>query len=140
MNGEAPDWFRGAIVDGVTMLMALRLEGAPALDTIKPTGAVWIRSLWRKRWWHQERDLPRIELGFDYLCASFERWPAPVHLLRALPPVDADSSIAIRARIDRLQFKRQSDLQDPDTQEWYQREIGELQARLKVLPNPTKVE
>ena len=140
MTGEPPPWFRGAIVDGVSMLMALRLEGAPALDTIKATTAAWIRSLWRKRWWHQERDLPRIVLGFDYLCSSFDRWPAPVHLLRSLPATDPESPIGIRAQIEHLHYRQQHDplRDDQDSQEWYDREIGELQARLKVLPNPNK--
>ena len=132
MTSNPPSWFRGAIVEGLQFLLTLRLDGSPALDTIQVTGAAWIRSLWRRRWWHQERDLPRIIAAFDSIAASFTSWPAPVHLIRALPPVDHQHPIAIRARIAYLQHEAKY---DPYLIAHNNQLIDELQSQLQALPN-----
>ena len=137
MTGNPPSWFRGAIVDGISLLMTLRLDGSPAADTIKATGAAWIRALWRRRWWHQERDHPRIIAAFDSIAASFTRWPAPAHLINALPQLDLDHPRTIRASIDHLHYRQQHDpyRDHPDSKDWYARKIAELQSQLQALPN-----
>ena len=130
MTTSPPAWFRGAIVDGISLLMTLRLDGSPAADTIVATGAAWIRSLWRRRWWHQERDLPRIVAAFDSIAASFTSWPAPAHLIHALPPVDHQHPIAIRARIAYLKTEAKS---DPYLIAHNHQLIAELQSQLQAL-------
>lgn len=110
---EAPPWFRGAIVDGLQMLLALRLERTPAADAIVATGAVWISALWPSHAWDEALDRPRLAAAFARLACERESWPAPKHLTDALPgrpepprlpapPISAEARAAASARLRAL--------------------------------------
>jgi hypothetical protein len=79
-------WFRSAIAQGLVRLVALSLPGTPPADTIELTREAWIEALWPTRAWDERLDALRLAEAFRALMITAERWPSPVHLLRALPP------------------------------------------------------
>lgn len=83
---ELPPILHNAVVDGLTMMLALRLPGTPAADTVAATAAAWSVALAANKQWDAEADLPRIQTAFTVLAANTDRWPAPRHLLDCLPP------------------------------------------------------
>lgn len=83
---ELPDSLYNAVIDGLTMLLALRLPGTPAADTAQATAQAWSVALAANKQWDAEADLPRIQMAFAVLAANTDRWPAPRHLLDCLPP------------------------------------------------------
>lgn len=80
----APDWFRQTITEGIQALVVLSLQNQPPADTIGYTLDVWVRALWGAKAW-TEADRDRIAAGFAALTLLVDRWPAPKHLLAALP-------------------------------------------------------
>lgn len=83
----APEWFRQAITEGIQALVALSLPNQPMPDAIGYTLDVWVRALWgAKQNWTEAQDRERIAAAFAALTRSVDRWPAPKHLLMALPP------------------------------------------------------
>lgn len=80
----APDWFHQTITEGVQALIVLSLPNQPPADTISYTLNVWVRALWGAKAW-TEADRDRIAAAFVTLTRSADRWPAPKHLLAALP-------------------------------------------------------
>lgn len=83
---ELPDSLHNAVIDGLTLLLALRLPGTPAADTAQATAQAWSTALAAGKQWDAEADLPRIQTAFAILAAHIDRWPAPRHLLDCLPP------------------------------------------------------
>jgi hypothetical protein len=79
-------WFRASIAQGLVRLVALSLPGTPPAETIELTREAWIEALWPTRAWNERLDAQRLAEAFRALLVSAERWPAPAHLLRALPP------------------------------------------------------
>lgn len=49
---------------------------------------MWMATLTRGRAWDQARDTARIREAFVTLGETRTTWPAPVHFLEALPPVE----------------------------------------------------
>ena len=83
---ELPDKLHNAVVDGLTILLALRLPGTPAVDTVVATAQAWSSVLAFGREWDEEQDVARFQTGFLQLAAVIDRWPAPKDLLDKLPP------------------------------------------------------
>ncbi|MBK1690996.1 hypothetical protein [Ectothiorhodospira mobilis] len=83
--GRPRRWFADAITDGLMRLHVLGLESRPAADQVAYCAQTWIEALWPAKAWAEEVDRERIEQGFAYLARTCERWPAPTHLLGALP-------------------------------------------------------
>lgn len=81
---DAPDWFRQSVAEGIQALVVLSLQNQPPADTIGYTLDVWVRALWGSRPWAGS-DKERIAAAFATLTRSVDRWPAPKHLLAALP-------------------------------------------------------
>ena len=86
-DSGAPQWLTDAVLSGLQRLVALRLADAPALDTIKLTGAAWVDALATE----VDRDNPegeaeRIRDGFALLMRQRATWPAPKHLILAMSP------------------------------------------------------
>ena len=82
---DLPRSIHNAVIDGVQRLYVLRLDGAPADDTLPLTTQVWLDALaWRRQW--AEDDLPRLQQAFVALTATARRWPQPATLLELLPP------------------------------------------------------
>ena len=75
------------IITGLQKLMALRLVGSPAADTIKSTAAIWIEAIGGLDVnWNADQDRGRISKGFEKLIVTCDRWPAPKQLIHCLPP------------------------------------------------------
>jgi hypothetical protein len=79
------DWFERELVSGLSGLVALRLDGAPAADAITLTLDIWLVALKKSQRWDEHQDTTRIRSAFETLFASCERWPAPARLIRELP-------------------------------------------------------
>lgn len=76
-----------AILEGLQLLLTLRLSGAPAEDTIDAVADVWLLTFKRGRaidW--QEGDGERVRAAFVAVAAHAERWPTPSQVLDRLPP------------------------------------------------------
>lgn len=82
------DWYTSEIIDGLTKLLSLSLDRAPASDLVQITAATWIDATTSDRAWDRDRDLPRIRAAFSTLARSRESWPTPRHFLDALPRVE----------------------------------------------------
>lgn len=80
------DWFHNIIVDGISRLYSLSLEGAPAADVLPITTSVWVATLWDAGAWDESLDSARMKAGFVRLERSLTRWPPPRKLLDELPP------------------------------------------------------
>lgn len=83
---QLPDELHNAVLDGLTLLLALRLPGAPAADTALATAEAWGIALATGRRWEVAQDLPRINKAFQTLAATADKWPPPKALIDALPP------------------------------------------------------
>ena len=85
MNCKAPAWFNNAITEGLQVLITLSLPNQPPLDTISYTQRTWVAALWGARHAWVETDVPHIAAAFLALTRTADRWPAPKHLLAAMP-------------------------------------------------------
>lgn len=85
---QIPDWFTTLIRQGLTTLYALCLQGCPAADATKATGALWVRLLWEKsrNSWNREHDEGRILAAFQSMALDLRHWPAPAVFFDHLPP------------------------------------------------------
>lgn len=90
-------WLEEAVLEGLQMLLTLRLPGAPAADTIAAGAEVWIGAFkaGRNIGWDERADRPRIRQAFLAVCAKVDRWPAPSRVLDELPPRVLDRSRAL---------------------------------------------
>lgn len=82
-----PGWLLAEVIAGMQRLMLLALPGAPAFDAMEGVARAWADAL--MAWpvaWDAHQDARRLQRAFRLLAASAERWPAPVHLRRLLPP------------------------------------------------------
>ncbi len=78
-------WLEREVAQGLMGLIALRLDGAPAADSVTQTMDIWLVALTRGRCWEEEHDAVRLQHAFSTLFATCDRWPAPARLLRELP-------------------------------------------------------
>jgi hypothetical protein len=111
------NWFKSSIIKGLQGLLMLRLQGAPADDTIESLAQAWIAVLSSMpHTWQQDRDQPRIQRAFLTIAANSDRWPAPKNFIEALPPIlqnlklnpPRDYSVPPEARawLDKFKSKR----------------------------------
>ena len=84
-NRILPKTVFNEVLNGLLMLLALRLPGTPAADAIAATAAAWEIALTSGKAWRDE-DAPRFQTAFATLAATAEAWPAPAALLKAMPP------------------------------------------------------
>ena len=83
---HAPHWLEVVVIEGLQMLLTLRLRNAPAHDTITAVLDVWLMAIMsRNPIWFEERDKPRFQAAFLRLAGTLEAWPAPAQLYRELP-------------------------------------------------------
>ena len=78
-------WLEREVASGLMGLIALRLDGAPAADTVGATLDIWLVVLAKGREWDEHIDAERIRKAFQVLFSTCERWPAPARLLREMP-------------------------------------------------------
>lgn len=83
---ELPTQLHNAVIDGLTMLLTLRLAGTPAADTAAATAQTWSRVLAHGRDWDEVRDVKRFQTAFMVLANEMSRWPSPKDFLDNLPP------------------------------------------------------
>ena len=83
-----PTWLNDTIRTGLLKLLPLRLDGCPPDDVIAYTAGAWLDAITVDRDWLQDRDQPRIEKAFRILSRDCRKWPAPAHLLEAMPAPD----------------------------------------------------
>ncbi|MFV2030540.1 hypothetical protein [Neisseria sp. S1] len=83
---ELPTQLHNTMIDGLTMLLTLRLAGSPAADTVAATAQTWSRVLAHGREWDETRDVKRFQTAFMVLANETDRWPAPKDFLDKLPP------------------------------------------------------
>lgn len=83
---ELPTQLHNAMIDGLTMLLTLRLSGSPAADTVAATAQTWSRVLVHGRAWDEARDVSRFQTAFMVLANETNRWPSPKDFLDKLPP------------------------------------------------------
>lgn len=91
---ELPTQLHNAVIDGLTMLLTLRLSGTPAADTAAATAQTWSRVLAHGREWDEARDLKRFQTAFMVLANEINRWPSPKDFLAVLPPPPAPLMLA----------------------------------------------
>ena len=83
---ELPAQLHNTMIDGLTMLLTLRLSGSPAADTVAATAKTWSCVLAHGREWDEARDIKRFQTAFMRLANETDRWPAPKDFLERLPP------------------------------------------------------
>ncbi|WP_274571578.1 hypothetical protein [Neisseria leonii] len=89
-----PDNLFNEIVDGLQLMLALRLSGAPAADTAGATVRAWETALTAQHQWDGRLDAGRFQTAFALLAGEIRHWPTPADLLdrlpeRPLPPLPA---------------------------------------------------
>lgn len=85
-KGAPAPWFVSAVAEGIARLYVLRLESAPAADTLDGVELVWVEALWYMPVaWDEELDTPRLAAAFRRLTQRLSRWPAPRELMEHLP-------------------------------------------------------
>jgi len=94
-------WLKREIAAGVSGLIALRLDGAPAADSAIKTAEIWLIAMTKGRGWDEARDVVRIRKAFETLFATCERWPAPAQLLRELPVEQQEERISKPKRTEK---------------------------------------
>lgn len=79
-------WLDNVIVEGLQMLLVMRLPNAPANDTINAVADVWLNAFEHASIaWHEQTDADRIRKAFSLCSANIESWPAPKTVLNYLP-------------------------------------------------------
>ena len=81
-------WLHNEILDGLSKLLCLRLQGTPPDDLIEGTAAAWYEAITDGRTFDVLVDAPRFRRAFLTLMATRESWPAPKHFIEALPRVE----------------------------------------------------
>lgn len=83
---DAPGWLVAEMAEGFQRLVLLRLEGSPSADSIPGVAMAWADAMMVVGIaWDEAQDVPRLKMAFRLLSARLDRWPAPKHLLEALP-------------------------------------------------------
>lgn len=69
---QAPHWLEVVVIEGLQMLLTLRLRNAPASDTITAVLDVWLVAIMnRNPVWIEERD---AHVSAPLFCGSRELW------------------------------------------------------------------
>ena len=71
---------------GLQKLYCLGLDRTPAAEILPGTAEAWCEAIQNGRQFDGALDTPRIRAAFVSLAASRSSWPAPTHLVEALPP------------------------------------------------------
>lgn len=89
MKSEMPEsWFEDSILDGLSQLFSLGLQGTPAAELAPITAKTWAKALWKQPVrWERDHDLWRLESAFIAVPMRLDtnRFPSPKELYLALP-------------------------------------------------------
>lgn len=94
------DWLMTEIANGMKRIYVLNLPRTPAAEALPLVAASWRDGIARGRAFEETRDAPRIRAAFSTLVTTAREWPAPHHLISAMPPVP---------QVPRLTHKRTAD-------------------------------
>lgn len=95
---DIPEWFSDVVASGLQALVVLSLPAQPPAETIALTLDVWVRTLWQASIdWTEQLDKARIERAFAHVARRADRWPAPKHLLDALPARPTQPALPVGA-------------------------------------------
>lgn len=87
MNRTMPDWVRNQVLDGLSKLLVLRLQGAPPADTVQAVAEVWCEALTPHTWaFVAEYDTQRLPTAFKLLIQQADKWVQPAQLIKLIPP------------------------------------------------------
>ena len=104
-------WLEREIARGLQGLIALRLTGAPADDSVTLTLDVWLAAIESQAvTWNEQLDAERVRRAFRTLYRLCDRWPAPKLFLDNLgnrdppkalpePPITPEARERNRARL-----------------------------------------
>lgn len=84
-------WLLVEIATGLQKLAALSLDRTPAAELLTATAKVWYEAITDGLTYDQARDTARIQQAFRTLAHTRESWPAPKHLLDAMPRIEQQS-------------------------------------------------
>lgn len=83
---KLPPSLYNELISGLQLMLALRLSGSPAADTVAATATAWEIALTTGKEWDEQADAGRFDAAFSVLAGTQRYWPAPCDLLNALPP------------------------------------------------------
>lgn len=83
-----PKWLLIELGKGLQKLATLSLDRTPAAELLTATARVWHEAITDGRAFDEQRDAPRIRQSFRTLANTREQWPAPKHLIEALPKIE----------------------------------------------------
>lgn len=97
VTATVPVWLGEIVKAHIERLKLLRLEGEPLAEAMGEVTRIWAETLAGHRHWDKARDTPRLHQGFARLTATCKRWPAPAHLLEALPDIPLQPYLSLPA-------------------------------------------
>lgn len=105
---HAPHWLEVVVIEGLQMLLTLRLRNAPAHDTITAVLDVWLMAIMnRNPVWFEDRDGPRFRTAFLRLAGTLDAWPTPAQLYKELPALPPQPQLTqTEPSVSREQAKR----------------------------------
>lgn len=87
MKKPVENWFYNAVIDGLSIMMILRLKNTPAEDSLEALADTWIFSLWNCGiGWREDIDLERLQFAFKTIGNNCDYFPAPKTFLEHLQP------------------------------------------------------
>lgn len=83
---ERPAWFDDVVLDGVQLMAALSLRGAPRDEALVMAVQAWQMIMWSySPTWSEDVDAARLRAAFTALARDVEVWPTPAMALKRLP-------------------------------------------------------
>lgn len=81
-----PSWLWNLVLDGLSKLLALRLEGAPPEDAVEGCALAWAEAICHECSYEEALDAERLAAAFRLLMRDADRWPAPKAYLARVKP------------------------------------------------------
>jgi len=83
---KVPHWLGDVVKYHMERLRLLNLDGSPPGVAMGEVTRIWAETIAASGQWDEARDAWRLHEAFMTLARVRESWPAPRHLLEALPP------------------------------------------------------
>ncbi len=81
-----PDWFSGAIREGLAGLYILNMQNNPPAESTKKIAEFWVHLTWvSNKWDAPDIEVARIRNAFQWLAVNTNRFPVPKDFIAALP-------------------------------------------------------
>lgn len=82
------EWLRDELLAGLQRIYCLGMERTPAAEILPGTAEAWCAAVSHGRVFDRDLDAERIRAAFVTLASTRTSWPAPTHLMDAMPPRD----------------------------------------------------